>query len=109
MTVGRNYAIAKATLIGWLKNPAPVFQPMKSKIKTNRTLYARFSRALSELQVIARNSDWLLPLFAPVVIGRSNYFGIEFFLQSFEKRSNSQRKFVSKLPFVHSALQFLLI
>ena len=94
MTVEINYAITIATLIGWLKNPVPVFQPMRSKIKTNRTLCARFSRALSELQVIARNSDWFLPLFAPVVIGRNNYFGIEIFLQSFEKRSNSQRKFV---------------
>ena len=28
-----------------------------------------------ELHVIARNSDWFI---APVVIGRSNYFGISF-------------------------------
>ena len=37
-----------------------------------------FSRALSKLQVIAGNSDWLIALFAPVVIGRSNYFVIGF-------------------------------
>ena len=41
---------------------APFFQPMRSTMKTNRTLYARFSRSLSKLRVNA--------LFAPVVIGR---------------------------------------
>ena len=37
-----------------------------------------FSRALSKLQVIARNSDWFIALFVPVVIGRSYYFGTGF-------------------------------
>jgi len=37
-----------------------------------------FSRASSELQVIARNSDWFLALFLPVVIGQSDYFGFGF-------------------------------
>jgi len=37
-----------------------------------------FSRALSEFQVIARNSDWFMALFVPVVIGRSDYFGFGF-------------------------------
>ena len=36
------------------------------------------SRAFSELHAIARNSDWFIALFALVVIGRSNYFGIGF-------------------------------
>ena len=31
-----------------------------------------FFRALSKLLVIAKNSDWLIVLFAPVVIGRGN-------------------------------------
>ena len=44
---------------------------MRSKAKTNRTLYALWA---IQLQVIARNSDWFIALFAPVVIGRSNYF-----------------------------------
>ena len=35
--VESNYAIAIATLSAWL-----VFQPMRSKTKTNRTLYGRF-------------------------------------------------------------------
>ena len=37
-----------------------------------------FSRASSELQVIARNCDWFIALFVPVVIGRSNCFGFGF-------------------------------
>ena len=44
MTV--DYAIAIATLSNWLKRVAPVFQPIRSK-----------TRALSKLEVIARNSD----------------------------------------------------
>ena len=44
-----------------------------------------FSRALSKLQAIAPNSDWSIALFAPVVIGGSNFFSIGL-LQSFENR-----------------------
>ena len=77
MTVESNYVIAIATLSDWHKRVAPVFQPMRSKIKTNRTMYD-FSRASSELQVIARNCDWLITLPVPVVIGRSNCFGFGF-------------------------------
>ena len=33
-----DYAIALATLVDWPKNIAPVFQPMRSKTKINRTL-----------------------------------------------------------------------
>ena len=54
------------------------------KTNTNGTLYVRFFRALSRLQLIA---DWFIALFAPVVIGRSNYLIIRF-SQSFENRSN---------------------
>ena len=42
MTVESNYMIAIATLSGWLKRLAPVFQPMRSKTKTNRTMCAGF-------------------------------------------------------------------
>ena len=38
MNVEGNYVIAIATLSDWLTNLAPVFQPMRSKTKTNRTL-----------------------------------------------------------------------
>ena len=37
-----------------------------------------FSRASREFQVIARNSDWFMALFVPVVIGQSDYFGFSF-------------------------------
>ena len=40
MTVESNYVIAIATLSDWLKRRAPVFQPMRRKIKTIRTMYA---------------------------------------------------------------------
>ena len=40
MTVESNYVIAIAVLSDWLKRLAPVFQPMRSKTKTNRTTYA---------------------------------------------------------------------
>ena len=39
------------------------FQAMRFKTQTNRTVYARFSRARSKLQVIARNSNWFIALF----------------------------------------------
>ena len=80
MTIESNYAITALSECDWLKNLAPLFQPMESKTKTNRTLYAcsDFPRALSKLQVIARNFDWFIPLFAPFVIGWSNCFGFGF-------------------------------
>ena len=73
MTVERNNVIAIATLSDWLKRLAPVFQPMRSKTKINRTMYA-----WSELQVIPWNCDWFIALSAPVVIGRINCFGFGF-------------------------------
>ena len=41
-------------------------------------LLEQFSRASSELQVIARNCDWSIALFTPVAIGRSIPFGFGF-------------------------------
>ena len=40
MIVESNYVIATATLSDWLKRLARVFQPMTSKTKPNRTMYA---------------------------------------------------------------------
>ena len=40
MTVESNYVILIATLNDWLKRLAPVFQPMRSKTKTNSAMYA---------------------------------------------------------------------
>ena len=38
MTFDNNYAIAIAMLSDWLVNLLPIFQPMRSKIKTDLTL-----------------------------------------------------------------------
>ena len=35
-----NYVIAIAVLSDWLKRLEPVFQPMRIKAKTNRTMYS---------------------------------------------------------------------
>mgnify|MGYP000205830385 CR=1 FL=1 len=79
MTVERNHPIAIATLSDWFKNLAIVFQPIENaKPKPTAPCTCDFSRALSKLQVNVRNSDWFDALFAPVVIGRSNFFGIGF-------------------------------
>ena len=42
MTVEINDVIAIATLNDWRKRLPPVFQPMRIKTKTNRTMYAWF-------------------------------------------------------------------
>ena len=48
----------------------------QGEAKPNAPNRNNFSRALSKLQVIMRNSDWLIVLFAHAVIGQSNYFGV---------------------------------
>ena len=73
-----DYAVVIVTLSDWLKYLAPVFPPTRSKTKSSPTLCELFPRVLSKLQVIARNSDWLIALFAPVMNGGSNYSGIAF-------------------------------
>ena len=78
MTVERNNVIAIAMLSDCLKRLAPVFQPMRIEPKPIAPCTRNFSRASSELQVIARNCDWFIALPAPVVIGRSNCFGFGF-------------------------------
>ena len=86
MTGESNDVIAIYTLSGCLKSLAAFFQPITSK--TNRILARDFFRALKKLEIIARNSDRFIVLFAPVVIGRSYYFAILVFRQSSENRSN---------------------
>jgi len=51
---------------------------MSSKTKNNLTSARDFSRPLKKLQVVDRNSDWFITLFALVLIGRTNYLGIGF-------------------------------
>ena len=46
MTSENNYAILIASLSDWVKHLVPVFQPMRSNTKTNRTLHASFSPTL---------------------------------------------------------------
>ena len=46
MTVENNYGITVATLNDWPKKLAPLPQPMRSKTKSNRTVYAIFFLAL---------------------------------------------------------------
>jgi len=78
MTVESNYVIAVATLSDWLKRVAPDFQPMRIKPKPIAPCTRDFSRASSELQLIARNCEWFMALFVPVVIRRINCFGFGF-------------------------------
>ena len=63
------------SLVIGLKDFRQFFNQWEAKPKPTAPRTDDFSRALSELQVIASNSDWLITLSAPVVIGRSNYFG----------------------------------
>ena len=66
-------------LCDWLTKLAPLFQPMRSKTKTNCDLVARvFPRLASVVHVFALNSDWFVALFVSVVIGQSIYFGFGF-------------------------------
>mgnify|MGYP000506604983 CR=1 FL=1 len=77
MTVKSNYMIVIALLSGWLSNSVPVLQPAPSKPQSF-LVKCNFSHALNKLRVTAMNFDWLIPLFAPVMTGRSNYFGFSF-------------------------------
>ena len=61
------------SICDWLAKLAPHFQPMR--YKTNRVLLARVFARLMLVTCISLNSDWFIALFAPVMIGQSNYFG----------------------------------
>ena len=76
MTVESNFVIANITL--GLKESRQFFNQLESKSKPIAPCTRDFSRASSELQVIARNCNWFITLPAPVVIGRSNCFGFGF-------------------------------
>ena len=74
MTVEGNYTTGIATLSDWLNKFTPVFPSVGSKAPCARD----FSRTLSNLQVMARISNWFITLFTPVMISRSNCFGLVF-------------------------------
>ena len=65
-------------LVIGLKGLRQFFNQWEAKPKPIAPCTRDFSRASSELQVIARNCDWFIVLLAPVVIGRSNRFGFGF-------------------------------
>lgn len=65
------YAIVISMLRDWLKNILLVFQPIRSKIKTNCTLYTLFFLRFEQVTV----------LFALVVIGQSAIIILYWFLQ----------------------------
>ena len=68
------------SLVIGLKDSRQFFNQWESKPKPKPIAPCTrdFSRASSELQVVARNCDWFFALPAPVVIGRSNCFGFGF-------------------------------
>ena len=47
---------------------------MRSKAKTNRTLYAQFFSRLEQIRGNCKEFWLVIALFAPVAIGQSNYF-----------------------------------
>ena len=65
-------------LVIGLKESRQFFNQWEAKPKPIAPRTRNFSRASRELQVIARNFDWFIALFVPVVIGRSNCFGFGF-------------------------------
>ena len=65
-------------LVIGLKESRRFFNQWEAKPKPMAPCTRDFSRASSELQVIARNCDWFIVLFVPVVIGRSTCFGFGF-------------------------------
>ena len=65
-------------LVIGLKESRQFFNQWEAKPKPIAPCTRDFSGALSELQVIARNCDWFIVLFVPVVIGRSNCFAFSF-------------------------------
>ena len=75
-------------LVIGLKDSRRFFSQWEAKPKPFASCKRDFSRALSKCQIIARNCDWFIALFAPIVIGRSNCFGFGFgFSTVFENRS----------------------
>ena len=84
MTVESNYVIAiKKTMIG-LKDSSQFFNQWEAKPKPIAPRTRDFSRASSELQMIARDCDWFLAflLWLVAVIAL-----VLVFQQSFENRS----------------------
>jgi len=65
-------------LVIGLKESRQFFNQWEAIPKPIAPCTRHFSRALSELHVIARNCVWFIALSVPVVIGRTNCFGFGF-------------------------------
>jgi len=61
-----------------LKDSRQFYNQLEAQPKPITPCTRHFSRALSKLQIISRNCDWFIALFAPVVIGRSDCLGFGF-------------------------------
>ena len=72
MTVESNHVIAIATPSDWLKTHASFSTNEKQNQNQLHHVHVIFPR------YFARNCDWFIALFAPVVIGRDNSFGFGF-------------------------------
>ena len=106
----RNYVIAIVTLSNWLKRVAPVFGISTNEKQNPKPIAPRtrdFSRTSSELQVIARNFDWLIALPALVVIGRSNCFGFGFSTIIWKPLKSPIRSLVSVVPLNCAIVQLI--
>ena len=75
-----------------LKDSRHFFNQWEAKPKPIAPRARDFYRALSELQVIARNGDWFIALSAPVVIGRSNCFGFVVSTVSHKRKKHHIRR-----------------
>ena len=58
----------------WLKNLAPLNQPIRGKLQPIVTCLHAFSRAWRWLHVFASSSDWFIGLSPSVLIDLSNWF-----------------------------------
>ena len=54
---------------------APLFRPIESKAKTNRTIAIR-TRFLALASATRTSFDWFIEIFMPFVIGQSYYFAL---------------------------------
>ena len=78
MTVESNHTLQFLSSVIGLKISCQYFNQQEEKPKPIAAYKHDIYHALSKLQVIGRNSDWCISLFAFVVISRSDYFGISF-------------------------------
>ena len=77
MTVEPNYTRLRVlSLMIGLKISRQFFNQWEAKPKPIAPCRRHICLALRKFQLIRKNSHWFIALFAPVVIGRSNYFSV---------------------------------